>query len=288
MDDVQEAGMLRILKEMTSVLIIAGVLTATSWAWGKTMTTPDLRDFIQTGEEAAGRIGIRTNPDEEEGRKRAAAVDSWYRSEEFQNRLQAEIRRIKREVFDGVPEEKTEGAAEYYSDAVKEAGGLPSAERLYILVSSSVPLTTLRAYARDLDRLRHPHIAIVFRGFIGGMKKIKPTLDYIRTILAKNGICKQGDPECATYAATVQIDPLIFQRYGIEEVPAFVYARNVQVRDAGMSPGIAGNASVGEYLILRGDVSLEYALETINREMRSSHVDAVLDSLRGGFYRKGR
>ncbi|MFA7463823.1 MAG: type-F conjugative transfer system pilin assembly protein TrbC [Syntrophales bacterium] len=250
------------------------------------ITSPEIREFIRRGESAADKIDLEANPHSGEGRESAEKADLFYRSDEFQNRLEMEAETITGEFFGEAADEKRTDAAEYYSDAAGRSGKLPPDERIYILVSSSVPLQTLRSYAHDVDRLRDGNIVIILRGFIRGMKKIKPTLDFIQAVRAGSEACRHGDANCGIYNAAVLIDPLIFHRYGVEEAPAFVYARKVKVRDPAMSLGAVGNAGAGDYFLLRGDVSLEYALAAINREAGSPFLDAVLDSLRGSFYQK--
>ncbi len=140
-------------------------------------------------------------------------------------------------------------------------------ERIYIFVSSSVPKNTLRNYARVLDDLRQPRISMVMRGFVGGMTKVRPTLEFLRRVLFKDENCYAD--KCEVYRAPILIDPLLFRRYGIEDVPAVVYAKGVRVMDSTVSEGVKEGAETGDYKVLYGDTALDGALELINREVRS-------------------
>lgn len=157
-------------------------------------------------------------------------------------------------------------------------------ERIYIFVSSSVPKDALRNYARDLDGLGQPRMSIVMRGFVGGMTKVRPTLEFLRGVVFKDESCNSD--KCEAYRAPVLIDPLLFRRYGIEAVPAIVYARGVRIMDSTVSEGIKAGAETGDYYILYGDAALEGALELINREVRSGSLDCLVWKLRSDGYER--
>lgn len=150
-------------------------------------------------------------------------------------------------------------------------------ERIYIFISSSLPKETLRNYARDLDALGETKISMVMRGFVGGMTKVRPTLEFLKGVIFKDENC--DSEKCDAYHAQVHIDPLLFRRYGIEAVPAIVYAREVS--------GIAAVSEVkegeaGEYYVVYGDAALDGALDLIDREVRASSLECLLWKLRRG------
>ena len=94
-----------------------------------------------------------------------------------------------------------------------------SGHRLYLFVSSSMQKNKMRTYARQLSK--YPNAQMLLRGFIGGGKKMQPTMTYIKSIIVKNENCK--GVRCATHQANVNIDPVLFQRYQITKVPTLVY-----------------------------------------------------------------
>ncbi len=153
-------------------------------------------------------------------------------------------------------------------------------ERIYIFVSSSVPKETLRNYARTLDGLGQHRMLIVMRGFVGGMTKVKPTLEFFRGVLFKDENCDSD--KCEAYRAPVLIDPLLFRRYGIEAVPAVVYARGVRFTDSTVSEGVKAGVETGDYYVLYGDAALDGALEILTREVRSMSLDCLVWKIRRG------
>lgn len=144
-------------------------------------------------------------------------------------------------------------------------------ERLYLFVSSSVPLPTLRNYAAMIDRAKTSLITMVLRGFVGGMKKAGPTMAFIGDILKKDPACDLGKGRCDSYQVNIQIDPERFQRFRIDDVPALVY---LTVNDDEQTPD--------DPLIIIGDASLDALLERINKEAKSHSLQALIAALRGG------
>jgi type-F conjugative transfer system pilin assembly protein TrbC len=125
-------------------------------------------------------------------------------------------------------------------------------------------MAALRRYALDLDRLADPNIVMVLRGFVGGIKRFKPTGDFIGQVLRKDESCDHGKQQCEAYQAGIQIDPMLFRRYDIKQVPAVVYVPQVQVADSGNVAG--GQTEGGDYCVVYGDASLGYVLGVIGRE----------------------
>jgi len=155
------------------------------------------------------------------------------------------------------------GKEKTLSKGLKRRSGAREGERIYVFISSSVPVHTLRNYARDFDAIKTSMAVMVMRGFVDGMKKAGPTLGFVRKILVKDPSC--DGRKCEVYRVPVLIDPLLFRKYGINVVPAVVYA-----------------AKGDESYALYGDVSLDGALEMINKEAKSSRLDCLVRRLRRG------
>lgn len=273
-----------------SVRRIRVFVDGTPWAGGaRGSAYQTLEDFnidavgetARAAKDFGGKWSPPENPHREKAEELARSFHETYLSPEFQNRYRAEEDRLKREVFGRVIDE-------YYPDALKEKekegmsrGG--EGDRLYILASSSVPLQTLRAYASDMERAADSRVVMVFRGFVGGMTRFKPMLGFIADILKRDPRCDVWKEECERAPVPIQVDPLVFRRYGVTEVPAFVYARNLNVRDPMMSEGAEVNAAGSDSCVVFGDVSLEYAVEAILRETKSPFLEALSKKLRGTY-----
>lgn len=122
---------------------------------------------------------------------------------------------------------------------------------------------------------------MVLRGFVGGVGKIQPTIDLVGRVMQRDPSCNQvTDGECEILSVSFGVDPLLFRRYGIDRVPAVVYARGIKAQDASLSEGDSNNADVSEHWSAFGDASLEYIIDQIQRESGSQSLLNLAGSLR--------
>ena len=82
-------------------------------------------------------------------------------------------------------------------------------EKLYLLISSSVAMSTLQAYAAQIQNSTHKNTVMVLRGFVGGIQKIRPTLDFIHEVRGGMDV-------------PFEINPEMFEQYRITRVPAMI------------------------------------------------------------------
>lgn len=235
------------------------------------LTVPDLADTLSKADRLAERMAVPGNRSEKEMAALAGKLDSYYHSDEFQLRVLKETERITSEVFG----DKISG---YYADKGKEAskGKLAASERVYVFISSAMPLATIRNYAASVARLGDSNVSLVMRGFVDGMKKIQPTFGFIISVLQRDPTCRPQTGNCEMLPAGLVVDPLLFRRYRIDRVPAVVYARGLKAEDAGLSEGDPRNTAVSNHYAAYGDASLEYLLDQIRRESGSDSLAALL------------
>lgn len=238
-----------------------------------------IRGVIEKSKKMEKNLRVPESADKEQGRAKAERLARHFASEDFQKKLQRESERIKTEVF-GIPATKSEGEAPLGEEEMEQAdqkiGVLSSSERIYLFVSSSMPLVTLRNYAADLARLADPNITMVMRGFVGGMKYAQPTLRLVSDIIVKDPGCKAIEQRCDAHTVNINVDPLLYRKYQIRQVPALVYVSSFHETEPGGSEGL-GEAS--PYYVLYGDASLAYGIERIQKEVKSYSLKRVLDKL---------
>jgi type-F conjugative transfer system pilin assembly protein TrbC len=168
-------------------------------------------------------------------------------------------------------------------DKAKAKGILSRTEKIYVFVSSSVPTQVFRDYIEDCDKMNDSQVIVAMQGFIGGMKYIIPTIRFIERTISKDKNCDLSKEDCEVFNTGVQIDPEAFMKYKISTVPAIVYVRGLSLTGDEDELGEGGDSWV-----VYGDVSLEYALTTINRQARSANIDALIKRLRKGYYSERR
>jgi len=235
------------------------------------LTVPDLANTLSNADRLANGMTVPGNRHEKEMADLAGTLDSYYHSGEFQLRVLNETERIKSEVFG-------DKIAGYYADKGKEVskGKLAASERVYVFISSAMPLATIRNYAASVARLGDPNISLVMRGFVDGVSKIQPTIGFIASVLQRDQACRPQDGDCEMLPAGLIVDPLLFRRYRIDRVPAVVYARGLKAEDAGLSEGDPKNTTISDHYAAYGDARLEYLLDQIRRESGSDSLAALL------------
>ncbi|NMN06780.1 MULTISPECIES: type-F conjugative transfer system pilin assembly protein TrbC [unclassified Novosphingobium] len=84
-----------------------------------------------------------------------------------------------------------------------------------LFVSSSMPISTLRSYAAQLERA---HGVMAFRGVPGGLKRMGPMAKLTAQILRLDPGCE--GPNCVMRDVQLIVDPIVFRQHGIAQVPA--------------------------------------------------------------------
>jgi type-F conjugative transfer system pilin assembly protein TrbC len=276
--------MLRVLKR-TTVMVGATILLALYFSARHACAgdmTPELKmnDISGVLHEAQEKAKELQLPGSDQAdacgcQDAAGKLMEKFNAPDHQAMMRDEQRRLRDTIFkdiltDSMPKDEQHSPPESASTSAQ----------LYIFVSSSVPLTTLRNYAAMIDRARTGQVTMVLRGFVGGMKKIRPTMEFIGEILKKDPACdftKDNYPakghKCDSYQVNIEIDPLLFQRFAIDEVPALAYLPVSEGDTEGKQ---------AEPLIVNGDAGLDYLVERINREAKSADLNTLIAALRGG------
>ncbi|MHB1702769.1 MAG: TrbC family F-type conjugative pilus assembly protein [bacterium] len=159
------------------------------------------------------------------------------------------------------------------------AGQIFTNQYLYIFMSSSVPLSIWRAYAKDINKMKQNHIIMVLRGCIGGCQNFLKTNNFVTKVLDDHG---------KKLIAPIVLDPYLFQYYGVKRVPEFVFARHVNLVNPTVTAGVSVNLKNPpvSYSVL-GAWSLNYVLSKLYKESkdyRLIELDNILN--RSWFYEK--
>ena len=154
-------------------------------------------------------------------------------------------------------------------------------DRLYIFISSSIPIQTLRDYAEIVSVLKNNNIYFVLRGCVDGCHTIAPTESFVKKMIGL------PDNKVLPIAHGIQIDPLLFRLYGIKRVPVFVYAENVNPLNSTRSQGWLKNLS-GKPVFYKsiGDWSFRYHIEQLANASKSNGLKELLDNIDKTWYQK--
>lgn len=143
----------------------------------------------------------------------------YERAKQFVDRIEEELnRRVRQKVaekkgaIDALKERMLSETVESGKAESIEHDTLFGAEsRIFIFVSRSVPLDTLKAYAAGIESLGEENLCFVFRYF--------PS-NFLVSFLKKDPDCMADD--CVVKAKIIISDRL-FQRYAVTQVPAVVF-----------------------------------------------------------------
>lgn len=127
--------------------------------------------------------------------------------------------------------------------------------KLLVFISSSMPDDVIRSYIKESEDISDSTV-FVLRGFVKGMKRIRPTLSYVRHLLCGDEAPDSG--QCLY--AVVDINPGLYRMFKINEVPAFV------VLESGAIDQCGGDVSGVKYFVSRGDADLKYHLDRMERK----------------------
>ena len=265
--------MLSFLLVMAVLIVVAPVLAEEKNSPEKTKPVPRLHDIkarIRAGKDYEGRLKVFSGATDTSWQERAQKAYSGVMSEEFQKKVKSDEQRIKKALL---PEKPTDTAVSGVTPG-RSGAVLSNQERIYLFVSSSMPTETLRAYAADIDRLGDPNVFMVMRGMVGGMRLFKPTREFFMEFTSRRPGCDPMKSGCALYDPNLIVDPLLFRRYGIAEVPAVVYVPSISLELVG-SEGLPENARVGDYYVRRGDASLAWHIGVLHKKLKMASLDAA-------------
>ncbi|VAW82985.1 hypothetical protein MNBD_GAMMA12-3108 [hydrothermal vent metagenome] len=124
--------------------------------------------------------------------------------------------------------------------------------KLYIFVSYSMPEASIRNLYRDANRIGAP---LLIRGLINN--NFTDTARKMSQIL--------GTKDRRAKKTTVLINPVMFQKFSIKRVPAFVFIKGENVLVACRTKKSC-EASVPKYDVVYGDITLRKAIETLALE----------------------
>lgn len=130
------------------------------------------------------------------------------------------------------------------ADAMQGAEGLARGPGLFVFISLSMPRPALQSL---IDQAARARASVILRGFVNG--SLRETVARVQPLIGERQVA-------------VQIDPQAFDRFAITRVPSFVLVRDATrpiACAAGTCPPPEG------FLRVAGDVSLDYALEHMQR-----------------------
>lgn len=223
-----------------------------------------------------------------EAEKHAKEVSNFVRTDKFQKGVAENEKYILYDKsidwskYTGKYSEQTKNTIEQLektnSPLVSKNQYLNSNEKLFIVISSSLPRETIRSYFKTLEGV-NLDVTFIMRGVIGTPQKIMPTINYINELLVKNpneDISKQEN----RYQFNVEINPKVTRRFDVKEVPAILFIKNYNPVVQEYKEIIGSPDKDETYWIAYGDSSIDYALEEINKNAKSDGIERLLKAIK--------
>ncbi len=230
-------------------------------------TLSNVSSLMDKAREDAKNLTLPINKYTEEGEKAARQSAEIFSSPEFQDRIQCEQQRLESEVFADYIGSWRKKEPQLDGEKSRQPGNLADSEKVYLFLSSSVPNETFHSYLADIARVEEPAVYPVMRGLVQGIGNKKANAQYFSQVLKRDPDCRDEKvPKklCERFQVTIKMNPPLFAKYGITLVPAVVYVND---EDA---------------FIIQGDAGLDYLLERINREAKSTTLADLIKTIQGG------
>jgi len=215
-----------------------------------------VQQLMERAKKQAATMEIPESIHQEAAMKAAQESAELYQSPEYQEKLQCEQKRLKEDVF-------SEFVQKQVVEKEPAPGRLDESEKIYLFFSSSVPDRTMNNYLTAIEAVDNPGITMVMNGFVPGKRK-----EYLAKITQNDLACvrqlnQKTAVQCERFEIPIKINPSLFDRFEIKQVPALVYERG------------------GDAWKITGDMGLDYLLERINRDAKSYGVEGLIKTLQG-------
>jgi type-F conjugative transfer system pilin assembly protein TrbC len=229
------------------------------------MGESDISRIMKKAREDAEKINLPVNRYQEDGMKAAEKTSKLFHSPAFQERIQYEQQQLEKEVFADYTKPWKRKVRQTAIEQKGPIDSLAADEKVYLFISSSIPDETVHAYIVNLDKVADPNVSLVMRGLVGGITKVrvKKGQSYFSRIMKKELDCPRTQTPCERYQVAIRLKPSLFTKYGITRVPAVIYEHDKNS------------------FLIQGDAGLDYLLEKINREAKSTGLTGLIKKMRG-------
>jgi type-F conjugative transfer system pilin assembly protein TrbC len=245
----------------------------------KGLTPEDIMKVIEDAKKRFQGLGNFSNVHGKEAKEIAERAYNATQTQEFQK----EVERYKESLASIIMQKGGLSLKDVYKDYVEKRKEkekvlkLDPDERLYVFVSSSMPKETVRNYVTFVSSHIEGNVVFVLRGGVGGLKKLTPTVAWIYDMIKRDKFCEGGN--CEVHEVEFVIDPFLFKRYGVERVPAVVYAKGEELIKFEGSEGLEDKWRTKVWTKTYGDMGLAYHLKAIGEELKIEKMKRFVDEL---------
>ena len=240
------------------------------------------KDFSKFGE-------FKMQTPSEEYLKKAQEVKDFTSTREFKKELKVNEDYILYDEgidfskYTGLSKEEVESLRNGTHNPLIDNQFLSNDEKIFIVISSSLPKETILNYFRMLESV-NADVTFILQGLVGNdIAKLNPTIDYIRDLLIKDKNTPLDTPNNA-YAFKVDINPKVTQKFNITHAPAVIFIKNYD-NTLQEPQELQESSNTEQAFIAYGAVNIRYALGKINKKANSKGLESLLEELDKSFFR---
>ncbi len=208
---------------------------------------------VEQARKTAETMSLPENVHKQEGQEVARQSVERLNASTFREQVRCQIERIQ---AGNLKQEQV--------SATQGKGTLSAQENIYLFLSSSMPEAVVNRYLIDVSRTGEQRLVPVLFGLPQGLAGKRLNADYFSRVMQADPGCRDTtETPCQRLAVPLRVNPELFARYTINEVPALVH-------DNGQ-----------DSWSIHGEAELAYLLEKIGKAANNPTLDNISVRLRG-------
>jgi hypothetical protein len=245
--------MLRVMRKRFVLLVIVLLQTTSMVAADEQQVDrSQVEKVLKQAEQFKATMQLPENAHQQKGQEAAQQTAKVYASPGFREKLRCQIERI----HNSSPQKQT--------TTVKKKGSLSAQDSVYLFLSSSMPESAVNRYLIDINRIGEQRFSPVLFGLPQGLEGKRLNADYFSRVMLANPQCRDKPKSpCRRLAMSLKVNPELFTRYNITEVPTLVY-------DNGQNSWS-----------IQGETELAHLLDKIGKEEGLPAFANIINRLRG-------
>ena len=240
---------------LLAVALIISLFQGERVVWAEVVKAvgEQVEKIVEQAQATAETMHLPENAHNDKGQEAARQSVEKLKAPAFQEQVRCQMERIQQS-----------GPQQEQAMKTQDNSTLTPQESVYLFLSSSVPEAMVNRYLIDVNRAGEQRIVPVLVGLPQGLEgKRVHTDDFSRVMQVDPGCRDTPEAPCRRLAVPLKVNPELFARYNITEVPALVY-------DNGQ-----------DSWSIRGETELAYLLEKVGKAVNSPALAGISARLRG-------
>ena len=248
--------MLRVSWKLLPVVLIIVLFQGERVVWAEVVKAAEeqVEKIVEQARKTAETMHLPENAHNDKGQEAARQSVEKLNEPAFREQVRCQMERIQ-----------AGNSKQEQISATQGKGTLSAQESVYLFLSSSLPETVVNRYLIDINRTGEQRIVPILFGLPQGLAGKRLNADYFSRVMQADPGCRDTtETPCQRLKIPLTVNPELFTRYNINEVPALVYDN----RQDSWS--------------IQGGTELAHLLEKLGKAANSSALAGISVRLRGG------